>query len=61
MTVQDFMELAADGTEFTVYDMAQEKHIYDSSAEGGSVYEVYEMEVQSWEVENGQIIFNVNT
>lgn len=63
MTIRDFMDLAADGTEFTVYDMARDERIYDSPADDGSVsiYDIYEMEVHSWEIENGQIIFNVDT
>ena len=62
ITVYEFLSMAFDNTfEFCIYDFSKEKTIFDSSKEDELPDEIGEMYVESWELNHGRIILNINS
>ncbi|NBH15386.1 hypothetical protein D3Z36_14670 [Lachnospiraceae bacterium] len=62
ITVSEFLGMALDGTyEFAIYDFSKGKNIFESWHEDSETpEEIEDMIVESWELENGKIVFNVD-
>lgn len=62
MTVNEFLGMALDNTfEFNVYDFFKNTNIFESRREEELPEEIGDLELESWNLNNGSIDLNVCT